>query len=81
MTDLILGQVIRFAGDPFVGGLSAALPIRDGAVAVEGGRIAAVGGAADLRARYPRARLHDHGPRLISAGFIDAHVHLSLIHI
>ena len=75
MTDLILGQVIRFAGDPFVDGLSAALPIRDGAVAVEGGRIAAVGGAADLRARYPRARLHDHGPRLISAGFIDAHVH------
>ncbi|MGL4238895.1 guanine deaminase, partial [Tabrizicola sp.] len=27
------------------------------------------------RARYPQARLHDHGSRLISAGFIDAHVH------
>ena len=73
--DLLLGQVIRFDGDPFRDGLSAARPISRGAVAVEGGRIAAVGEAADLRSRYPQARLHDHGTRVISAGFIDAHVH------
>ena len=75
MTDLILGQILRYSGDPFTEGLDAAQIISQGAVAVEGGRIAAVGEAATLRARYPQARLHDHGKKLISAGFIDAHVH------
>ena len=75
MTDLILGQVLHYTGDPFRQGLDAARHIPDGGVAVEGGRIAALGRAADLRARYPQARLHDHGQKLISAGFVDAHVH------
>jgi guanine deaminase len=75
MTDLLLGQVIRYDGDPFRAGLGAARPIARGAVAIADGRILAVGEAGDLRARYPQARLHDHGSRLISAGFVDAHVH------
>ncbi len=75
MTDLLLGQVIRFDGDPFRDGPGAARPLSQGAVAIENGRIAAVGEAAALRARYPRARVHDHGQKLISAGFVDAHVH------
>jgi guanine deaminase len=75
MTDLLLGQVLRYAGDPFRDGLAAARPITRGAVAVEAGRIAAVGEADEIRARYPQARIHDHGQRLISAGFVDAHVH------
>ena len=75
MTDLILGQVLHYTGDPFKEGISAAAHISRGAVAVEGGHIAAVGEATALRARYPQARLHDHGQKLISAGFVDAHVH------
>ncbi len=75
MTDLLLGQVLHYTGDPFAEGLAAAQVLTQGAVAIESGRIAAVGEAADLRARYPQARLQDHGARLISAGFIDAHVH------
>ena len=75
MTDLILGQVLHYAGDPLRNGVDAAPPIIHGAVAVEGGRIAAVGTASALRARYPQARLHDHGQKLVSAGFVDAHVH------
>ena len=75
MTDLILGQVLHYTGDPFKEGISAAAHISWGAVAVEGGHIAAVGEATALRARYPQARLHDHGQKLISAGFVDAHVH------
>jgi guanine deaminase len=75
MTELLLGQVLRYAGDPFRDGISAALPLSNGAVAIEAGRIAAVGEAADLRVRYPDARIHDHGQKLISAGFVDAHVH------
>ncbi|MFN3991555.1 MAG: guanine deaminase [Tabrizicola flagellatus] len=73
--DLLIGQVIRFDGDPFRDGIEAAHHHQKGAVAVDEGRIVAVGEATDLRARYPEARLHDHGDRLISAGFIDAHVH------
>ncbi|WP_103258021.1 guanine deaminase [Tabrizicola aquatica] len=75
MTDLILGQVLSFDADPFAEGPAAARILTDGAVAIDGSRIAAVGSAADLRARYPQARVHDHGRKLISAGFIDAHVH------
>jgi guanine deaminase len=75
MTELVLGQVLRYQGDPFLMGTAAVEVLTDGAVVIEGTRIAAVGRAADLRARYPQARLHDHGRKLISAGFIDAHVH------
>ena len=75
MTELILGQTIRFQGDPFVMGPEAALHDPHGAVAIDQGRITAVGPAADLRARFPQAHLTDHGRALISAGFVDAHVH------
>ncbi len=74
MADLLLGQVIRFEGDPFAQP-DAARHHNHGAVLVEAGRIAAVGEAADLRARFPQARVRDYGGKLISAGFIDAHVH------
>jgi guanine deaminase len=75
MTELILGQVLTYAGDPFVDGPAAAKVLTQGAVAIEGGHIAAVGEATELSARYPQARRHDHGSKLISAGFVDAHVH------
>jgi guanine deaminase len=75
MTELILGQVLSYSGDPFAEGPSAARVLTQGAIAVEAGRIAAVGEAATLRAKYPQAQVHDHGQKLISAGFIDAHVH------
>ncbi|MDM7932842.1 guanine deaminase [Tabrizicola sp.] len=74
MADLLLGQVIRFQGDPFASD-DAAQTMEHGAVLVDQGRIAALGEAADLRARFPMATVHDYGRRLISAGFIDAHVH------
>ncbi|MCL4065772.1 guanine deaminase [Pseudomonas sp. GX19020] len=75
MADLLLGQVLSFTGDPFVEGEAAARHLSRGAVLVENGRIMAVGQAGDLRAAHPGARLHDYGECLISAGFIDAHVH------
>jgi guanine deaminase len=74
MADLILGQVLSFQGDPFESP-DAPRHLPKGAVLVDQGRITAVGEAADLCARHPQARLHDHGQKLISAGFIDAHVH------
>lgn len=70
---LLLGQVLGFSGDPFVQGPGAAR--LDEAVLIDGATIRAVGPAATLRAAHPRAEVIDHGAALISAGFVDAHVH------
>jgi guanine deaminase len=75
MAELILGQVLSFDASPFVEGEAAARHIAEGAVLVEDGRIAAVGEAAALRSAHPQAAITDMGRALLSAGFVDAHVH------
>jgi guanine deaminase len=75
MAELLLGQTLGFAGDPFRDGPAAARHERRGGVLLDGGRIVAVGEADRLRAAHPRARVTDYGAALISAGFVDAHVH------
>lgn len=75
MPELLLGQVLSFPGNPFQDGPGAARHDAHGAVLVDAGRIADVGPAGVLRARHPQARVTDYGSALISAGFIDAHVH------
>lgn len=75
MRDLILGQTLSFDADPFVEGPGAARHETHGAILVEDGLIRAVGPADTLRAAAPDARVKDYGRALISAGFIDAHVH------
>ncbi|MCE5971876.1 guanine deaminase [Sinirhodobacter sp. WL0062] len=75
MTELLLGQVIHFSGDPLRDGPEVAHHIAQGGVLVADGRIVALGEAAAMRAAYPQAQVHDYGAGLISAGFIDAHVH------
>ncbi len=72
---LLVGQVLSFAGDPFSEGPGAARHLTHGAVLVQDGRIAALGDAAALKAAHPGAELHDYGDALISAGFVDAHIH------
>jgi guanine deaminase len=74
MADLLLGQVLRFEGDPFRDE-DAARHDSHGAVLVDSGRIMACGAADRLRAAHPQARVTDYGSALISAGFVDAHVH------
>lgn len=73
MADLLLGQVLSFTGDPFLDGPEAAR--LDGAVLLEAGRIRAVGQADDLRRMAPQAKVTDYDRAIISAGFVDAHVH------
>lgn len=75
MAELLLGQVLSYAGDPFAEGLAAARHLTHGAVLIEDGRIRAVGPADTLRAAHPQARVTDYGRHLISAGFVDAHAH------
>jgi len=73
--ELLTGQVLTFDADPFVAGPGAARHLSHGGVLIENGRIAAVDDADSLRARHPHARVHAYGRGLISAGFVDAHVH------
>ncbi|MFB1026124.1 MAG: amidohydrolase family protein, partial [Octadecabacter sp.] len=77
MTDqLLLGQTLRFSRDPFSGDPEAAAHISArGGVLVRDGRIAAVGEADDLRRDNPTATVTDHGDHLITAGFVDGHMH------
>jgi len=51
--------------------------IDDGAVAVIGDSIAAVGKTADVVRRFPELQVHDYSGHIISPGLIDTHVHLS----
>jgi guanine deaminase len=74
--DLLLGQTLGFVADPF------AAPVEDaarhdsqGGVLVRDGRIEAVGNGDALRRAHPDAIVHDYRGHLISAGFVDAHVH------
>ena len=76
MTDrLILGQTLAFGGDPSRLGPDTAHHERQGAILIRDGKIAALGRADDLRARYKEAAITDHGEGLILPGFVDAHAH------
>lgn len=52
--------------------------IPDGAVAVRGSRIEAVGAAADLAARFPDARRLDATGRIVMPGLVNAHTHVPM---
>ena len=75
MAEILTGQVLSFTADPFVEGPGAARLEPDGAVLVDGGLIRAVGPADTVRAAHPEVPVTSHGRNLISAGFVDAHVH------
>ena len=75
MADLLIGRTLAFDADPFVAGPAAARIEGHGGVLVEDGLIVATGPADRLRAAHPDARVTDYGDALISAGFVDAHVH------
>jgi len=75
MADLLLGQVLSFTADPFAEGPGAARHWASGGVLVDAGQIVALGDGATLAAAHPQAQRHPYGEALITAGFIDAHMH------
>ncbi len=73
---IIRGRILSFTDDPAASGSSAHSAIDDGAILVAGGLIEAVGEARDILARAPRGALVDeHTGCIVTAGFIDAHIH------
>jgi cytosine/adenosine deaminase-related metal-dependent hydrolase len=53
-------------------------PITDGGVAVQSGRIAAVGSFTEVRRSWPGASVLDHPDAVLLPGLINAHTHLEL---
>lgn len=53
-------------------------PIENGAVAIDGDRIAAVGTVDEIRALYTDAELRDFGSAVILPGFVNCHSHLEI---
>lgn len=75
---LLTGRTLAFTADPFTTPHEESALYRDhGGVVVSGGRIIATGEADALRATYPDAKIHDYGRALITAGFVDAHMHFA----
>ncbi|NNN29168.1 imidazolonepropionase [Streptomyces sp. S3(2020)] len=50
--------------------------IPDGALAIDDGRVVAIGNTADLLARYDAEHVVDANGRLVSPAFVDPHTHL-----
>ncbi|HBS48722.1 MAG TPA: guanine deaminase [Rhodobacteraceae bacterium] len=71
---ILTGKVLCFTGSPFAGDPVGAARVEE-AVGIAGGRIVSVGSRQAVRSALPRAVLRDYGDRLISPGFVDAHVH------
>src|SRR5688572_9797040 len=53
-------------------------PIANGAVAIDGKRIAAVGGREDIVSLFPAAPVSDFGSAAILPGFVNCHSHLEV---
>jgi cytosine/adenosine deaminase-related metal-dependent hydrolase len=69
MADILIADGVVITMDP------ERRVLENGAVAVEGDRIAAVGPAAEVRARHPGARVIDASRKAVMPGLVDAHAH------
>jgi guanine deaminase len=75
-TTILRGQTLAFRGDPFALGPDAAVDHHgDGAVAIGGGKILAVGAAGDIIRAHPGAEVESYPHHIIMAGFVDCHAH------
>jgi guanine deaminase len=72
---LLLGQTLGFDGDALADWQGATHHDSAGGVVIDAGLIVATGSGAALRAAHPDAAVTDYGDALISAGFVDAHMH------
>ena len=73
---LLLGQALGFSGNPLTGDWQDTVLFDSaGGVLIENARITATGNGAALRRAHPNAEVTNYGDAIISAGFVDAHMH------
>jgi len=71
---LLRGTLMHVPGNPFRGE-GALEAFEDGALALDGSEVVAVGDYAALRRRFPQAPVDDRRGAVILPGLVDAHVH------
>ena len=73
---LLLGQTLGFSGNPLTNDWTDVVQFDSaGAVLINAERIVEVGNGTALRDAHPDAVVTDYGDALMSAGFVDAHMH------
>ena len=73
---LILGQTLDFSGNPFTQPWQDTVQHRQhGAILVDGDRSVETGDTDTLCRAHPQTPVRDYGDALITAGFVDAHMH------
>ena len=73
---LLRGRVLTFHAEPQgLEDTGAFTYLEDGAILVEGGLIRSVGEYPAIAAEAPEVPVTDHRPHLMTAGFIDPHIH------
>lgn len=81
-TTLLRGRILTFNREPVgTDDHDAVRYIEDGALLVEDGMIRASGDYAEVSPRAKGARVVDHRPHILMAGFIDAHLHFPQVQI
>ena len=73
---LLLGQTLGFSGNPLLEDWADVVDFDSaGGVLIDGDQISAIGNGAALLHDHPDAVVTDYQDALISAGFVDAHMH------
>ncbi|MES0813086.1 guanine deaminase [Roseibium sp. SCPC15] len=79
---LLRGRVLTFKSEPQTPDDTSSYDyIEDGALLIEDGMIRARGAYCDVVAKAGDAEIIDHRPHLLTAGFIDTHIHFPQVQI
>ena len=73
---IIKGRILHFLNNPFIAKIEDSVNIlENGGILIEGNLIKDVDEFQNLKTQFPHLEIHDYGNNLITAGFIDSHMH------
>ena len=73
---ILKGIVLSFNKNPFFNKIEDSVNIvEDGGILINDGIIEEVNNFSAIKNKYPLAKIYDYGKYLITAGFIDCHMH------
>ena len=72
---ILKGQILSFDRSPFGEGDPQDAAQVSEAVAIRDGKVTGTGTLGEMKTLQPGSQVVDHGDKLITAGFVDAHVH------
>ena len=73
---IIKGRILHFLNNPFIAKIEDSVNIlENGGILIEGNLIKDVHEFQNLKTQFPHLEIHDYGNHLITAGFIDCHMH------